>query len=470
MTSARDFANLKFHLECAQVSLQRLQGSRLSVCGPGEIWQDEQGVLNFKLFISENFSRFQHTCYQETKIGTLRNSEDYFVLSASDFGGQGWQSPQVWPSSWQELGRDAGLVKGSFEQLLRTTTYPQISTYWLEMRFRGNLSYPPTVNHERTETLGGKQISLHSLDGAARVIGEGYVMTFFHQDSHTVVQYEGSQAPPESLALRIQEALQFCLASLVECVAESTVSAGAQSEGIRFTSSHLPGGFVNGHHPPLRLQDHGSSKDFWRIFKCYFDYVSQSSRKSWHPLSIRVREIVASRRVSLPAEALALSVGVEGVAKCSMERIRELLAKCDCSLPSKDDDKKSKLIEAIGIIKGNPLIDNHAKERILNVVNSWLGQSPMDLVVLFLRAYKLPMGLFQSWKTLRHPGAHGSGTGTISTGDTIKLRNEVLYLFDRLVLAIIGYEGAFTDYSQSGWPASSNLPTANTREPEVTHE
>jgi hypothetical protein len=470
MTSAKDFANLKFHLECAQVSLQRLQGYRLSVCGPGEIWQDEQGVLSFKLFISESFSRFQHTCYQEAKIGTLRKREDYFVLSASDCGGEGWYSPQVWPSLWQELGRDAGLVKGSFGQLLRTTSYPRISTYWVEMRFRGNLNYPPTVNHVRTETLGDKQISLHSLDSAARVVGEGYVMTFFHQESHTVVQYEGTKTPPQALALRIQEALQFCLASLVECVAESTVSAGIESEEIKLTSSRLPGGFVNGQHPPLRFQGHGDSKDFWSMFSRYFDYVSTSGCEGWHPISIRTREIIASRGVSLPSETLALAVGVEGVAKESKERLNTLLANGHCFVQNQDDEKHAKLEEAIQIIQAESRIDSHTKDRILKAARSWLGQAPMDLVVLFIDAQRLPSDLFKSWKTLRHRGAHGSGTSNLSTEDSIKLRYEVLCLFNCLVLAIIGYEGVFTDYSQPGWPATSSFPSANVTEPEVCNE
>jgi hypothetical protein len=470
MTSARDFANLKFHLECAQVSLQRLQGSRLSVCGPGEIWQDEQGVLNFKLFISEGFSRFQHTCYQETKIGTLRKREDYFVLSASDCGGQGWYSPQVWPSSWQELGRDAGLVKGSFGQLLRTTSYPRISSYWVEMRFRGNLNYPPTVNHVRTETLGDKQISLHSLDGAARVVGEGYVMTFFHQESHTVVQYEGSMTPPQALALRIQEALQFCLASLVECVAESTVSAGIESEDIKLTSSRLPGGFVKGQHPPLRFHGHGNSKDFWSMFSRYFEYVSTNGCEGWHPISVRTREIIASRGVSLPSETLALAIGVEGVAKESEERLKALLANGDCSVQNQDDENNANLEEAIQIIQDELRMDSHAKNRILNQARSWLRQAPMKMVDRFLAAQQLPVELLKSWKTLRHRGAHGSGTGNLSAEDSIQLRNEVLYLFYSLVLAIIGYEGAFTDYSQPGWPATSTPPSANAPEPEVSNE
>lgn len=471
MNTTRDFANLQFRLECAQVSLYRREGNPVTVCGPGEIWQDKEGVLNFKIFVSERFSHLRQTCHESgDRTGQLRKPEDYFILSASESNGQGWSAARVWPSSWRELGRDAGLIAGSFGRLTRTIPYPLISTHWVELRLRGNLNYPATLNHERVETIDGKRISLQSLDHAARVIGDGYQLTFFHQDSHTIVQYKGSEAPPLSFSLRIQEALQFCLSSLVECVAESSVSAGSQSERITITSSRLPGGFVEGCHPPLRLQEYGTSSDFWAIFKCYYAYICGNADNEWHPLSVRVREIIASRRVSLPSEVLALAVGVEGVVSASAERLKELLSDCDCAMKVQPNDKRAKLAEAIQIIEADSRIDTNARQRILKVARSWLGEQPMDLVEPFLGLKGLPRGLMKAWKTLRHRGAHGSGTGSLPVEDTIKLRNEVLHLFYSLILAIIDYDGVYTDYSQPGWPMTGSHSPARVPADELEHE
>lgn len=470
MNTTRDFANLQFRLECAQVSLCKKEGNPVSVCGPGEIWQDNDGVLNFKIFVSERFSHLRQACQSGDKIGQLRKPEDYFILSASEPNGQGWSATHVWPSSWRELGRDAGLITGSFGRLIRTTSYPLTSSHWVELRLRGNLNYPATLNHERVETIDGKRISLQSFDHAARVIGDGYELTFFHQDSHTIVQYRGSEVPPFSLSLKIQEALQFCLSSLVECVAESSVSAGSQSERITITSSRLPGGYVEGYHPPLRLHDYGTGSDFWAMFKCYFTYICDHAGNEWHPLSVRAREIIASRRVSLPSETLALSVGVEGVVGASMERLKELLSDGDCAMETQPDDKRAKLAEAMQFIEADSRIDTHAKQRILKAARSWLGEQPMDLVEAFLGLRGLPQGLFNSWKTLRHRGAHGSGTGSLTVEDTIKLRNEVLHLFYSLVLAIIGYDGVYSDYSQPGWPKTVSHSPARVLTDEVEHE
>jgi hypothetical protein len=71
-----------------------------------------------------------------------------------------------------------------------------------------------------------------------------------------------------------------------------------------------------------------------------------------------------------------------------------------------------------------------------------------------------------SWKTLRNRGAHGGGLGTLAVEDTIKLRNEVLHLFYSLVLAIIDYEGDYTDYSRRDWPITSNYRVASSKSPE----
>jgi hypothetical protein len=230
------------------------------------------------------------------------------------------------------------------------------------------------------------------------------------------------------------------------------VTAGGQLQEIEINSFRLPGSFVEGGYPPLRHKDYGNSSDFWLIFKHYYDYVNQNAGDGWHPLSVRAREIIASRRVSLPSEVLSLSVGVEGVASSSIARLKELLRDGDCVKQAQPDDKRKNLEEAIQIIKADSRIDAHAKQRILNAAKSWLNEGPMDLVEAFLGLRGLPRELFHSWKALRHRGAHGSGTGNLAVEDTIKLRNEVLHLFYSLVLAIIGYDGIYSDYSQSGWP------------------
>jgi hypothetical protein len=466
MNAARDFANQQFFLECANLTLEKSGKSELTAHGPGELWQDDQGVLHFKLFLLEGFSRFMHTCGQATRIGVPRNAEEYFALRASNSACSVWESDHVFPTSFKEIGRDAGLVMGRIAKLSQTSPYPAISCHWVELRCRGNINYPPTINHERIEMLGGKKIGLQSLDGAAQVNGPGYVLTFFHQGSHTVIRYEGSQAPPDLLSLRIRESLQFCLASLVDCLTETYVAQGAESETVTLLSSMLSGDFNPGGYPPLRFHDDCRSRDFWKIFKCYFDYVCGCEEQTWHPVSIRVGEIIASRRVSLPSEALALCVGVEGVANASRSRLKQFLAQSVDKRISDLDNEARALHEAIKIVQNESSIEQKIKHRILQAMNLWLGEKPMDLVVRFLDATGMPSALLDSWKTLRNRGAHGGGLGTLAVEDTIKLRNEVLHLFYSLVLAIIDYEGDYTDYSRRDWPITSNYRVASSKSPE----
>lgn len=467
MNSARDFANQRFFLECSNLTLEKSGESELTAHGPGELWQDDQGVLHYKIFLLEGFSRFMHTCSQVTRIGVLRNAEEHFTLRASNSACSVWESDHVFPTSFKELGRDAGLVKGRIARLSRTSPFPATSCHSVELRCRGNLNYPPTINHERIEMLDGKKIGRQSLNGAAQVNGQGYVLTFFHQDSHTVIRYEGLQAPPDLFSLRIRESLQFCLASLVDCLTETHVSQGSASETVTLLSPMFSGDFIPGALPPLRFQDIMMSRDFWKIFKCYFDYVCGVEVQAWHPVSIRVGEIIASRRVSLPSEVLALCVGVEGVAEASKSRLKQFLAQSVDKQISDLDNEARALHQAIKIIENESSIEQKIKHRILKDMKSWRKEKP-HLVVRFLDASGMPRAFFDSWKKLRHRGAHGAGLGTLAVEDTIKLRNEVLHLFYSLVLVIIDYEGDCTDYSQSGWPIISNSRVTGSKSLEET--
>jgi hypothetical protein len=69
----------------------------------------------------------------------------------------------------------------------------------------------------------------------------------------------------------------------------------------------------------------------------------------------------------------------------------------------------------------------------------------------------------RAWESIRHPAAHGRlQLDARSENEVQALLNafhRVLNLINRIVLQLVGYEGAYVDYAQPGWPETPFLRT-----------
>ena len=84
MDAKKEFADLKFKAECNDMVLTRVGNPQLVIRGPGEIWQDTNGVLQFKIFATQQ-------AYQTLRaymgcpgvIGQIIPDEDFFTSSST---------------------------------------------------------------------------------------------------------------------------------------------------------------------------------------------------------------------------------------------------------------------------------------------------------------------------------------------------------------------------------------------------
>lgn len=447
------FAELEFRVESASLTLNNsASGSVFS--GPGEIWQDLRGKIFFKVYLNDKARELSEYCRKTFKVGHIRKKAEYFDLIAQAADGRIWTASQVWPSSRKELGVNKGLISGQLREVKCIESYPEVDVNWVEMRFRGLLDYPSNITHETTESLDGRLLRRQFDDGAAIVKTKEYEIRFFHHKSHTVAQVKSKSEIPASIARNIMRTLQFCLMSLVECIALQSVIAGQCKAEITLTESDNEKAFVAGSFLPIDLDppppvDYVS--DFWRLFSNYFTYSSNGSAKDVATLSELVYSVISSRRVSLFSEALALGTGVEGVGKLAMNKLKTFI-KRDNLMHEKASREHAQFEYIIGMINSDLVLECAMKKRITSGINGWMSENPMQVVDAFLKSQKLPERLLVSWKKIRHPGAHGSVSSTESIDTRIQRVNDVRFLFYLIIMVMIGYDGACVNYSVEGWP------------------
>lgn len=436
MSIEQEFADQKFRIECSQIVLTKAGGTPLVVRGPGEIWQDDEGVLQYKVFADRaGYRGLQAYMSRPGVIGQIIPDEDYFVLEAQDYALPCWTEQRVLPAP--RGGVFDGLAHGYLQELMHTEgNRPNSPNGFVTLRFRGKLEFPSNQGSETVFRVGGQD--RHTSIAFNRAIIEDGDLRFevFHQSEHTVVslQLPAGQLYPAT-PYRIHEALQFILGQqLTLMVVEMIVGT---KKVTRLTSASRGNGKMS---PPLQFEQRDEGGHIWRMFTNYFRHVHSKKDPDWHPKSRHVGSATESTAASLEATVLALAVAVEGLAGDSFP-----------SLAPVDPDLLRHLDNVQSAVQWMPLSQQN-RDRISGTLNAMRKPRNSDILRAFITTNRLPKDLYAAWSRLRNASAHGGGAGGREIEEILRLRYQVLSLLYSLVFTAINYGGARTDYSLPGWP------------------
>jgi hypothetical protein len=439
MSAKEDFAEGKFKIECSQMVLTRAGGDPVVVRGPGEIWQDQEGTLQYKMFADQaGYHALQAYKSQPRVVGQLIPDEDYFTLEAQEYSLPRWTADRVLPSC--RGGLVDGFAYGYLHELVHTEPYPRdAESDFVRLRFRGKLEFPCNQGTETVIRVGGREHHTSSTLNAAFIEDGELRFDVLHEHEHTAVSLqltagELTPATPD----RIRESLQFILG---QQLALMVVEIGAEGQHLtRLTSPSRGEGKML---PPLQFHVVDEGGHVWRMFTNYFRHVYANAEPGWHPIYRHIGSAIESTAASLQARVLALAVAVEGLAgdcfpglaPVSPDFLREL-------------DAVQTAVQSVALIE-------QSRSRISGSLNAMRSPRNSDVLRAFIANNRLPNGLYDSWSRLRHPSAHGRGAGGRDIETTLRLQSEVLSLLYSLVFAAINYTGPRTDYSLAGWPTRS---------------
>jgi len=435
MSAKHNFADLKFRIECSQIVLTHAGRAGLVVRGPGEIWQDEGGTLQFKIFTNPTGYRgLQEYARRPHVVGQLIPEDEFFDLEAHEYDMRRWTARRIIP--FYRGGVQEGLAYGSLPELILTEATPANRKHdFVLLRFRGKLEFPCNQQAQAEIRFDGQLRTASSLNAASIEDGD-YRFQVLHEGEHTLVSL---QLPAGQLTsatpYRIHEALQFVLGQQLALMVIET-----SADGQRVTRLTSPSRGCGKMSPPLQFQCLDEAGHVWRMFTNYFRHVHQNSEPGWHPVSRHVGSAIESTAASFEAMVLALAVAVEGLA-----------GECFPSLAPVDPAFLGELDSVQKALRGIELTEA-TRKRIDGSLNAMQRPRNSDVLRAFLNAHRLPVGLYDSWSRLRHTSAHGGGAGNRDVETNLRLKNEVLSLLYSLVFAAINYSGPRRDYSQPGWP------------------
>lgn len=414
--------------------------------GPGYVYQDDEGIISFKLYVRE----FQNTTPGEEidlylkggKPGTLYEDTRYYNLSFMSYSGDRWTVPRLLANpSWFNQGI---YITGRVYSILRARNTAALAAadgaHYYRVHFFQNFDLPYTDYIDITNATE----QVRSLHGA-KFESEGRLFDIRQDDDDFIIQVSAKSPFPGNFYMRLIEALTYVSASQalwrVICV-----SSGSE-EIFRLSSprTHSP---LTKLRRPIHTAGLHDRRMFWRLFSNYLGFSAQHApMRGWHPCFIHIHNAIEASANSLDAWAIGLGVAVEGLAR--MVQIE-------------DDPVHKKNCKILGarvkaFLQEMSWLDQSIGKRALGSL-SRLNEPRVKERLEALIASKIVNGeLLKAWQRCRHPSAHGAVID-IESAQAEEIQRMwhdldcVTTLMYEITFHLVGYTESYTDYSADDWP------------------
>ncbi len=426
----------KFEIDYIDIDLtQQIKENPIIYNGSGTIYQDENGVLNLKLYAKRtNIEKKLSHSFKHYVPGKIIGNEDYFSLRATDMSGNEWCAENIWPSadvSFPAVGQTIKAKLGEIKNITEADIRIRSGKTCLLIVAPGSYEIP--CNKKEDLPNGGWRLN-KSLFSFNQIDFE-----FKKLDSYlTINASTETNALPEQSEIRILEALSIVHGQIVRPIIIAHSHGGIRTLKIKSVDDTLP-------NTQLSCPMEHSSPSHLGTFTSFLEGYLSSIKSPNSELFGFWYKINRAWQSGVQNASLSLTVAIEGVIKSYFEKH---------GLPDKGILQQAR--EAKQEIEDLEL-GERIKKRLLNSIDNLKIASPQGALYQMSGTGLFPKSFVVEWVSLRNKSVHAD---QIEQNKKIKQvdinRNYTcLALFYCLLFKVIGYEGTFIDYSQEGWPEKS---------------
>jgi hypothetical protein len=430
-----DLAGNRWEVDCVSCSLtQNETAAPQTFSGKGFLRQAEDGTIHLRLYPTEIHN------YADGQIlaapclpGQLIPPKAYFSFRGRDMAGRYWTCSRVRPDVSESCHPEGT------ERVVSGTIY--------DLRSEGNSGAPEDLYLLRVVFFSDTDLTAGSFDAkvqeALSAQNEFGKFTIQNEVGKLVISCQSDKPHQEYFFLRVTESLSFVLGRRLywNCVEEyrhgkviRRVIGLKQSDQRR-----LP--------QPVEERISPWAQFTWQLFSRYLAFVCSHEGDSLHGCSRLLYAVYQAQQGTIHAKALALGVAVEGLCKELFPQTTEqsdqlrrwvggLRKHCELWEGFRDAETKKALFDRLGGLLGQ-LTSTRPKDTLMRL------QSERVVYDRHVRA----------WGTLRNRAAHANMNAADSLQELVDLCDAVTVLLYHLVFKAIGYEGAYTDWSEYGHPA-----------------
>lgn len=413
----------QFEMRSLSMSLVRSGGGQ-EFNGPGYVSMDADGDLAFTLFDIQGDSRVAMTWWGRRR-GWI-SEDEYFDLEVRELSGRIWQASRIVPYVEDaNLGLPGVVLRGTLSELWHRGTREKEGKSSVRSYFPGTTKLPLFQSTKTTRERGDQAAEGYARDH------QGYEAAGFRVHLETVEDgFWVSVRPPPSLEataphLRSEESIWLLVGTPLHASLVETWYPGDHIVRIR---PRKPARFKPRLTPPIPLSDPRFSDSHGELLCRYLAYVWEHPVEAYHPVSTRVFDVLRASSLSVVAEARAVSIAVETLAKGPLAELAPVSAKHKSAV--------SDLKDYLGDWKGDPRI----RDRAIGAVGNFSTARAGDVLRAAEALGLLTGDEFRDWTKLRNSSAHGDDPkGPIT--EFADRSERVWGLFSKLVFQIIRFDG-----------------------------
>jgi hypothetical protein len=431
MSILEDAVLRRLRIECSEISLTKGGATPLNFKGPGTIWIDESGQIQFEFELSQEAEKIYDLTVvrQQYEAPEEPKDMDYFALAATSDSREVYQGRILYP----DRGDKPGLAKGKLMQLESSRQLSESEPSVARMLIRKKINFPQ-IQH-LGEAISPKEYCW--LDFA-----NGEKIELFDRGDYTeVVCSVESAGIAKNHHWRMIEAVEFAFGqSFYPCAIE-------QREGTKLAfgfNSPIPGLTNEGQlAPPLELTGKIHYYAVTDLVQKFYRYVLPYPEESQPLIAHGIWGMRQAADAQPDIKGLVFAIAAETLIQACFPRITPV--------PNAFREKVKALQDKL---KADETLDPDLRERAVNKLNS-LTDLPnstkiRDFLRWHVRSKKHQEEIFQAWSRLRNSAAHGTKTALDfeKTLRRIRVTRDLCYV---IVFSRIGF------YHERKWKIEARL-------------
>jgi len=406
--------------------------------GPGTIYQDEQGILQLKLYskLNDMYKELSYQLKNDTP-GKIIARDDKFTLKATDMFGNEWAADNIWIFDSKSYFTEDLVIKSKLDEI------KNIKSNEIQVNFKKNSlfivvpgQYEIPCNEKEDLPNGGRRLN-RAVFSANKIDFE-----FRKLDNCLIIN---ANSKTEKLSKDTYIKLIEALSIITGCKIRPIVIKNIQKDKVVLKIKSVDNSFANKKLlPPFK---HFAPTDF-ESFICFLEKYLVNIKSPFSDLFGFWHKINRAWQASIENSSLSIGVAIEGTLKSYFNEI---------GLADEEILKQAK--EAKQLIKNSGLGEK-IKNRLFGSIGLLKNASPKGALNQMVQEKWLNKAMVSEWEELRNKSVHPDKTnqGKIVFQKYINQINTCLALFYRLVFIIIKYEGSYIDYSEKGWPEKKFKP------------
>lgn len=427
----------EFRVDCVKMLLrQRQEVDPIEIAGAGTISQDQAGHIDMALYgLATTKIIALMNLDMQSHVGAILPDSRYFDLEAVDITGRRWLAERVFPHVAINASMESGTARARLRQIRVIGNRRTKNGHALSLYMPTTLRIPANA---RTETV------IQSALGDVRsgildtwiIAGLPFECVIAKQGGGIRVECKShAESLPVHLDTRIEEALWFVLGGLVHW---TLLTRFANDQGEIIVRSVAEASPARGT-PPIAASLADGEESRSELFRRYVVYVNQYDQPRYHPLSVIVKWIIRASSTSVEDHARAVTVSLETL-------IQKHCAPYGAE-PATVIEEIAKIEEAVRALPMSRAVGRRVRQALRRMKSASSRTALRGLVGCGL----LTTVHREAWEQTRHVVAHGVELDD-SVEDVMVRCDQVGQAVTMMILALIGYEGYYTDYASTGWP------------------